>query len=133
MAATATSTQQQPPPITAEWATKFAHEWIDTWNSHDLDKIMAHYTDDFEMTSPVIITRMKEPSGTVKGKENVRKYWDIGIKLSNPPLKFEYIQVLLGVYSITIYYKNAAGKFVAEVLHFNNDLVVTRGSANYSP
>lgn len=24
-------------------AQKFAQEWVDAWNSHDLDRIMSHY------------------------------------------------------------------------------------------
>lgn len=38
------------------FAEHFAADWIDSWNSNDLGRILSHYTDDFEMTSPVIIT-----------------------------------------------------------------------------
>ena len=30
-------------------ANEFAAEWIEAWNAHDLDRILSHYTDDFEM------------------------------------------------------------------------------------
>lgn len=35
-------------------AEKFAKEWVYSWNSHDLDEIMKHYSDDIEMTTPMI-------------------------------------------------------------------------------
>ena len=33
---------------------QFAKEWIESWNSHDIDKILNHYSDDFEITTPMI-------------------------------------------------------------------------------
>ena len=27
------------------WAFEFAEEWIASWNSHDLDRILSHYTE----------------------------------------------------------------------------------------
>ena len=42
--------------IEKKFAEQFAQEWIDSWNSHDLSRILSHYADDFEMSSPVIMT-----------------------------------------------------------------------------
>ena len=44
-------------------ANKFADDWIASWNSRDLEKNLSHYIDDFEMSSPVIVDSMGEPSG----------------------------------------------------------------------
>jgi len=41
--------------IDKEFAEHFAADWIDSWNQHDLERILLHYTDDFEMSSPRII------------------------------------------------------------------------------
>ncbi len=30
-----------------EEARGFAEHWIAAWNSHDIDAVLAHYTDDF--------------------------------------------------------------------------------------
>ena len=46
------------------FAADFAREWIAAWNSHDLERIFAHYTDDFSMSSPLIVQRGFDPSGT---------------------------------------------------------------------
>jgi ketosteroid isomerase-like protein len=77
------------------WANEFANEWIETWNSHDLERILSHYTDDFEMSSPFIIERMNEPSGTLKGKDKIRPYWQIGL-VQTPPLKFADTNLFCG-------------------------------------
>ena len=41
--------------LTREFAHQFAEDWIAVWNSHDLEAILSHYTDDFEMSSPLIV------------------------------------------------------------------------------
>ncbi|MDQ6926152.1 MAG: nuclear transport factor 2 family protein, partial [Candidatus Eremiobacteraeota bacterium] len=38
--------------MTGAEARAFAKSWIDAWNAHDIEGILAHYTDDFEMSSP---------------------------------------------------------------------------------
>jgi ketosteroid isomerase-like protein len=40
--------------ITREFASHFADEWIASWNNRDLDRILSHYTDHIEMSSPHI-------------------------------------------------------------------------------
>jgi len=70
-----------------EFALKFGKSWVEAWNSHDLNKILSHYTDDFEMTSPVIKQLTKEQSGSLKGKEAIRNYWAKALEM-HPDLKF---------------------------------------------
>ena len=74
--------------INQQWANAFAKDWIDAWNSHSLERILSHYTDDFEMSSPLIVERMQEPSGVLRGKAAVRDYWAKGLAVV-PPIKFE--------------------------------------------
>src|SRR5262247_4031095 len=57
------------------FAHRFAKEWVAAWNSHDLDRILAHYEEDFEMSSPIIIALVGEPSGKLRGKTAVGTYW----------------------------------------------------------
>jgi hypothetical protein len=61
--------------MTREEALRFAGEWAAVRNTHDRDRILAHYRDDFEMTSPFIVKRMGQPTGTLRGKEQVGAYW----------------------------------------------------------
>jgi hypothetical protein len=117
--------------IDKNFAEHFAHEWIDAWNSHDLGRILSHYSDGFEMASPVIIQVAGEPSGTLKGKDAVGAYWAKALTLI-PGLRFELITTLIGVDSITLYYQGVRGPS-AEVFHFGPDNKVTRAYAHYAP
>jgi len=76
----------------ADFAHRFADEWIAAWNSHDLDRILAHYEDDFEMSSPVIRIVAGEPSGKLRGKTAVGAYWSRALQRS-PDLHFELVGV----------------------------------------
>jgi hypothetical protein len=67
--------------IDKNFAEHFARDWIDSWNSHELDRILSHYSDQFEMSSPVIIQVVGEPSGTLKGKDAVGAYWAKALSL----------------------------------------------------
>ena len=113
------------------FAEHFASDWIDSWNSHDLDRILSHYSDQFEMSSPVIIQVTGEPSGTLKGMDAVGTYWAKALKLI-PDLRFELLSILIGVNSITLYYKSARGRLAAEVFHFGPDHKVLRAYAHYA-
>ncbi|MHB0887282.1 nuclear transport factor 2 family protein [Acidithiobacillus sp.] len=104
---------------------------MDSWNSHDLSRILSHYSDEFEMSSPVIIQVVGEPSGTLKGKDAVGAYWAKALALI-PELRFELITTLIGVNSITLYYQGVRGS-AAEVFHFGPDKKVTRAYAHYAP
>ncbi len=115
--------------IDKTFAEHFAIDWIDSWNKHDLDRVLLHYTDDFEMSSPVIIKVTGEASGTLKGKEAIGAYWAKALQL-NPTLHFELVATLVGVNSVTLYYNGVRGPS-AEVFHFNEEGKVTRAYAHY--
>lgn len=112
------------------FAEYFANDWIDSWNSHDLPRILSHYADDFEMTSPVIIQLANESSGSLRGKAAVGAYWAKALQ-HIPDLHFELISTLVGVNSVTLYYKGARG-LAAEVFHFGPDRKVLRAFAHYA-
>jgi len=118
--------------ITTAFAEQFSKTWAEDWNSHNLDQILSHYSDNFVIESLLALKRLPETDGIVIGKENVRKYWTIGLE-SNPNLHFEIIDVLIGINSITIYYSNTTtGKKAAEFMIFNSDKKVSKAIVNYS-
>lgn len=112
------------------FAERFAKEWVDAWNSHDLERVLAHYEDDFEMSSPIIVTLMGEPSGKLKGKAAVGAYWAKALK-ALPELRFELLAVLAGTDSVTLYYRGHRG-LAAEVLHFGKNGKVRAAFAHYA-
>ena len=116
--------------IDREWAERFAREWIEAWNSHDLERIFSHYVDDFEMSSPYIVERMEEPSGVLRGKDAIRPYWTWGLQLQ-PPIEFQLLGVYAGVDEVAIHYRSVGRRLVTEILTFNAERLATHGAALY--
>ena len=119
-------------PMDPTFAQLFAAEWIAAWNSHDLDRILSHYTEDFEMNSPFIVQYMGEPSGRLARKDKVRAYWSLGLS-RNPNLHFTLLDLHVGANSIVIHYHNQPlGRAVSEVLFFDPAGKVFRAAAHYA-
>lgn len=116
--------------VDAAFAQAFAKEWLEAWNAHDLARVLSHYSDDFEMCSPVIVQVTGKAEGRLQGKEAVGAYWARALALF-PDLKFTPLCTLLGVDSITLHYVGATGKRVAEVFQFNPQGQVVRAHAHY--
>lgn len=116
--------------MTKEQAEIFAQEWIDAWNSHDLNEILAHYDDNFEMSSPAIIKLTGEASGMLRGKSAVADYW-AGALEKFPDLKFTLLHTLCGANSVALVYDGVLG-LSNEVFHFGADGKVVRAYAHYA-
>ncbi len=112
-----------------EQAEKFAKEWIDAWNSHDLNQILSHYDDDFAMSSPAIIKLTGEPSGILRGKAAVGEYWS-GALEKFPDLVFTLLHTLCGANSVALIYRGVLG-LSNEVFHFGENGKVIRAYAYY--
>lgn len=115
--------------ISREFAAHFARHWIDSWNSHDLEQILSHYTEDVEMLSPYIVQIAGEASGKLTGKAAVGRYWAEALARM-PELSFELVECMAGVDSITLYYRGVRG-MAAEVFFFNANGQVLKAYAHY--
>ena len=82
-------------------AEHFAEEWVAAWNSHDLERILVHYHEDFEMASPLIVRLAGERSGKLRGKSAIRECWRRALAAA-PQLQFELLNVFAGVDSVVI-------------------------------
>lgn len=71
----------------------FAIEWQDAWNTHDLPRILSHYTDDVIFRS--CKAKAVVGAGEVHGKDALRDYWSTALK-RQPDLKFEVQDVFMG-------------------------------------
>ena len=105
-------------------------QWIDAWNSHDLDRILALYSDDSEMTSDKIPLLGMDPTGTVRGKDRLRRYWSKGLQLI-PNLHFTLIDVYVSPDSLVVFYQNERGQKICEYLRVGADGKIRQGSANH--
>ena len=115
--------------IDRAFAHAFAREWVAAWNSGDLERVFAHYSDDFEMRSPLIVERGFSATGVLRGKEAIRPYWGAGISTAKPPLVFELIDAYAGVNTVAIHYRSVERRYVVEVIEFDARRRAIRGSA----
>lgn len=117
--------------ITNTFTQNFAKEWVESWNSHNIEKILSHYTDDFIIQTPLAAKMMPETSGVVSGKEAVRAYWTQALEMT-PNLEFEILEVFAGVSGLTICYHNKARNIQAvEVMFFNDELKVKQAIVHH--
>jgi SnoaL-like domain len=118
-------------PMNKDQAWNFAREWIASWNAHDLDAIMSHYDEAVELTSPVAAELLSRPDGKVVGKANLRAYFQRGLQ-AHSQIHFDLENVLWGLGSIVLYYKNQKGTYTAEFMELSSSGRVSRVVANYS-
>ena len=114
-----------------EEAKRFAMHWVAAWNSHDIDQLLSHYTEDFEMTTPMIQQVLGIQSGTLKGKQAVGEYWRVALKRSQN-LNFSLLEVTCGIGSVSIYYNAVLGKKAIETFFFNEQGKVYKALATYN-
>ncbi len=80
--------------ITPDAARAFVREWIDAWNSHDVERILRHYADGVTYQSPFVVRLAGNVDGALQGKEALREYLAAGLA-AYPELHFR----LRGVYA----------------------------------
>jgi len=117
--------------ITKESAERFAKAWITSWNSHNLENILEHYSDDIEITTPMIKLATGIDSGSLKGKHVVADYWNKALK-KIPDLHFELLDITVCINSVALYYKSVMNKMAIEVMFFDEQGKVNKMFAHYT-
>ena len=116
--------------LTAGEGHELAQRWIEAWNDHDLDRIVAHYADDVVFTSPFIQKIGTSPSGAVFGREALRAYFKTALD-KYPTLTFRLLDIFRGVDSVTLLYESVNGLRAAETMMLNHENQVSRVLAQY--
>lgn len=116
--------------MTKDEATFLGQQWVEAWNRHDLDAIMAHYAVDVAFTSPFVVALAHEPTGTLRGSEALRAYFSKALT-AFPNLYFHLLDVLVGVGSVTLYYRSVKDRLAAEVMHIDDCGKITRVEVHY--
>jgi hypothetical protein len=101
----------------------FSQAWAEAWNARDLDRVLHHFHDDVTFSSPVAVQVVPGSHGVLHGKNELRAYWTLGLKLV-PDLHFTIQNVFTGIDIMVINYLNQKGNLVNEVLRFEDGLVV---------
>ena len=109
---------------------EFSAAWEAAWNSHDLDAVLAHFADKVVFYSPYAAQVLPETGGVLRGKDELRRYWDEGLRLV-PDLRFTVEGVNAGVSSLVLHYRNQRDVLVDEVLIFDDAGLVAEGHGTY--
>ena len=125
-----TGTEVSRIPLTEFDPQAFAETWESDWNSHDLDRILSHYSSSIVFRSLKAIPLVG--AGEIIGKENLRIYWQQAL-LKQPDLRFTVEQFYLGHQMMQIAYRNHKGVNAIETLEFDDDGLVVRASACHAP
>lgn len=108
----------------------FAEAWEVAWNSHDLDHILAHYSEDVTFRSHKAVRLVGH--GELRGKAALRDYWGRALA-AQPDLSFVVVDVLHGHGMVVITYRNQRDVLAAETLRFGADGLVVEASACHKP
>ena len=117
--------------MTKDEAWDLANDWVAAWNAHDLDRIMTHYDDAVELTSPVAAQLLGASGGKVVGKTKLRAYFQRGLE-AYADLRFHLEDVLWGVNSVVLYYTNQRGVHAGEFMELSAAGKVARVVAHYN-
>jgi ketosteroid isomerase-like protein len=64
--------------MTGEQVEQFVQHWCASWNTHDLEGIVGHFSEDATFTSPK--AAQIAGSHTLHGKDALRDYWRTAIE-----------------------------------------------------
>jgi SnoaL-like domain len=116
--------------LSVEQGRALAEEWIEAWNAHDLDAIIALYAPAVIFQTPTIIDTLGIPDGRVEGTERLREHFARGLERL-PDLRFDLDHIYLGVRSVAIAYRWHDGTPVCELHEYNVDSLIERVQAHY--
>jgi len=117
--------------MTYEDAEAHAKDWIGAWNSHDLERIMSHYSPDVVFEAETVRARWEKPDGKLLGIAELRKHFALGLELA-PQLKFQLEQVLLAPSGYAILYRRENGNRVIDCVTMNDAGQATKVIAYYA-
>jgi hypothetical protein len=107
-----------------------ANSWIESWNSHDLDGIIAHYADEVVFEANTVVVRWNRPDGVLHGAAELREHFRRGLGLS-PSLRFDLEEVFTAPSGFAVLYRRENGNRVLDVVELNKENKAVRVKALY--
>lgn len=103
------------------------NHWIDSFNSKNLEALLALYDDHAEHFSPKLKARSPETKGWIKGKAQLRAWWQDAFDRL-PELHYAPSYSIADAHSVFVEYVRSvpgeADLVVGEVLFLENGLIV---------
>lgn len=117
--------------LTEETAKEFATQWLNAWNSHNIDSILEHYENEIEFYSPLISLLGFNNEGVIRNKTDLKEYFKIGLN-TYPDLHFQFHNCFTGINSLVIYYTSVKGRMAAEWFELAANNKVVKVHCNYT-
>ena len=110
---------------------RFAADWVDAFNSHDLDRILNHYAPSVELISPLYLRFTGGLSDAVRGIDSLRYYFGVALNCY-PDLQFTLLEVATGSRGACLRYRsNLDGRIAMECFEFDADGKAVRVHCHY--
>lgn len=119
------------PVVSRGAADRIARDWLDAFNAHRPDLVVARFAADVTVRTPVLERLRPGSGGELTGRDAVLEYYREGLRLV-PELRFSLVDVLTGVDQVTILYRDQRGTLVAEALTLCPDGDVGRVDVAYA-
>jgi hypothetical protein len=105
-----------------------ANRWLEAWNSHDLEAVVACYAEDVEFVMPDLVG--DAPEQRFSGRDELRTHFRHGLELA-PNLAVTEESVLVGPGGFAILYKREDGHRAIETVELNDAGLVKRARVYY--
>jgi ketosteroid isomerase-like protein len=104
--------------VDPQLAHQLPHDWIEAWNRNEPDRLLSHFSDDFEVWAPAIFEVTGDCRGALRGKAALSDYWARARHVT-PEARFELVSTLVTTSRVTLYYKGVGGRLAAESFCFD--------------
>jgi len=111
-------------------ADAFVTDWLNAWNSHDVDRITAHYHEDVEYHSP-FVARLADGASHLEGKAAVREYVESALARFPDVELGPIISVAPGAGSVAAVYRSVENLLAVETLVLDESGLVIRAHCHY--
>jgi len=104
-----------------------AHLWFESFNAHNLEKLLSLYDDDATHFSPKLKIRHPETNGLITGKVALRTWWNEAFE-KLPTLQYKVTSLTSNSDSVFMEYirivENEENMLVAEVLEIKEGKII---------
>jgi ketosteroid isomerase-like protein len=94
-------------------------DWIEAWNSKDLDRIMLHYASSVVFEANTVVRRWNRPDGVLRGADELREHFRMGLERA-PTLHFELEDVFTVPSGYAALYRRDNGNRVLDVVELDS-------------
>ena len=83
---------------------RFVQDWLEGWNTRDLDRFMHHYAETAVFQSPSVLVMNPGSDGVVRGRAAIRDLYAAALARF-PQLRFELEDVIERPYGVIVVYR----------------------------